>query len=115
MFKWRRKGARDKVLGLHVGCIFGVFGAFLGCTNVHFCTHPISQLRNFLLDEKVPVLGLHRGLGQQHAIVQKLYLYHWHVYKAMFSCKKVQKLKLVLALSLAGVIFPPSIPKSINS
>ena len=62
-----------------VGCLFGVFGAFLGCTNVHFCTHPISQLRNFLLDEKVPVLGLHRGLGQQHAIVQKLYLYHWHL------------------------------------
>ena len=33
----------------------------------------------------------------------------------MFSCKKVQKLKLVLALSLAGVILIPSIPKFINS
>ena len=71
----------------------GVWGA-PGCFKVHFwnfccCfwvdffwvdpgwvvvfTHPVSQFGDLCLDEKVPVLGLRRQLGQR-AIVQKLVL-----------------------------------------
>ena len=68
---------------VHQGVLRCIFGNFRCCFWVDFFwvdpgwvvvfTHPVSQLGDLCLDEKVPVLGLHRELYER-AIVQKLVL-----------------------------------------
>ena len=64
--------------GVHQGVLRCIFGTFHWCFWVDsgwvvLFTHPVSQLGDLCLDEKVPVLGLHRELYER-AIVQKLVL-----------------------------------------